>query len=219
MKSITRAICLVLLLALGVSVGACNAASVASNTSTSTSASSGASTNTSNEKTITITTTVTWAGPGTSTPENRTTTTTEKTEMTRTPMPATTATKTLASTATTSVEQVKWADQGFIFVDGQGTFKYQRVFEPVNEAVDFGGVVFSPYDYGQGKTVSGPVAFSLTASFQDGTTEQLSYVGLGSLSNVTLRFTKHSNPRAGVMLAWQQIGGSLRSVMYLLVSS
>jgi len=79
-------------------------------------------------------------------------------------------------------------------------------------------VTFTPFSYGTGTTISAPVGYWFTVTFADGISEQLQYVGLGNTNNVDINITKHNNPAAGVILAWQDVGGSLTPFLYLLVS-
>ena len=71
---------------------------------------------------------------------------------------------------------------------------------------------------GQGTTITAPISYWIIAQFQDGTTEELRYVGLGDTKNINISVTMHGNPRAGVLQGWQQVEGSLRNVIYILVS-
>lgn len=130
--------------------------------------------------------------------------------------PPDTSVITLPTTPQTTPEPLVFPDSGFIKIGYDGYFKFQRVFDSIDEATYFEGVIFTPHDFGV--TPSGPIAYSLDVRFADGTVEWLQNVGLGWESNIDIRVTKHENPKAGVILAWHEVNGGLRSVLYLLVS-
>ena len=105
---------------------------------------------------------------------------------------------------------------GYIRVDVRGYFRYQRVFAPLTGPTVYQNVTFTPYV--PTGTIIAPVTYRLTVTFTDGVSEQLQNVGLGNTANIDINVTQHNNPGAGVMLAWQDVGGSLSPVIYLLVS-
>jgi hypothetical protein len=124
----------------------------------------------------------------------------------------------LPTIAPADVIKLTLPDQGNIRVDGRGEFNYQRVYKTITEATTWQGVTFTPFTYGPGTTITAPVGYWFTITFADGTSEQLQYVGLGNTDNVDINVTKHNNPAAGVILAWQDVGGGLTPFLYLLVS-
>ena len=124
----------------------------------------------------------------------------------------------LSTVAPADVIKLTLPDQGNIRVDSRGEFNYQRVYKTIAEATTWQGVTFTPFSYGTGTTISAPVGYWFTVTFADGISEQLQYVGLGNTNNVDINITKHNNPAAGVILAWQDVGGSLTPFLYLLVS-
>ena len=123
---------------------------------------------------------------------------------------------TLPATPSMGSEPFMLADQGNIRVDVRGYFRYQRVFAPLTGPTVYQNVTFTPYV--PTGTIIAPVTYQLTVTFADGESERLSNVGLGNTSNIDINVTQHNNPSAGVMLVWQEVGGSLTPVIYLLVS-
>ena len=136
--------------------------------------------------------------------------------ITSTPAISSPAATTLPATPSAGSEQFILANQGNIRVDGRGYFYYQRVFAPLTGPTVFQNVTFTPYV--PTVTITAPVTYQLTVTFADGASEQLQNVGLGNTSNIDINVTQHNNPSAGVMLVWQDVGGSLNPVIYLLVS-
>jgi hypothetical protein len=122
---------------------------------------------------------------------------------------------TLPSTAPADSEQLMFPDKGIIWYDGK-YYTFQRVFDSIDEPAYYQGVIFAPYV--SESPITAPVGYWLVVTFADGTVEELQYIGFADQNQVNFRFTKHDNPRAGVMLASQYVGGGLRWVEYLLVS-
>ena len=143
-------------------------------------------------------------------------TATSTSTMTSTPAVSSPGATTLPATPSMGAEPFILADQGNIRVDGRGYFNYQRVFAPLTGPTVYQNVTFTPYV--PTGTIIAPVTYQLTVTFADGESERLSNVGLGNTSNIDINVTQHNNPSAGVMLVWQEVGGSLTPVIYLLVS-
>jgi hypothetical protein len=121
-----------------------------------------------------------------------------------------------ANTLPENAVPLEFPDNGILHCEGK-YFYFQRVFDSIDEPTYYRGVIFAPKDWG-GITPTGPIAYWFKVYFADGTDEELMYVGLGDENQVDFTFTKHDNPKAGVMLAFHVVGGSLSSVIYLLVS-
>ena len=136
--------------------------------------------------------------------------------VTSTPAISSPGATTLPAAPSVGSEPFMLADQGSIRVDGRGYFNYQRVFAPLTGPTVYQNVTFTPYV--PTGTIIAPVTYRLTVTFTDGVSEQLQNVGLGNTANIDINVTQHNNPGAGVMLAWQDVGGSLSPVIYLLVS-
>jgi hypothetical protein len=164
--------------------------------------------------TATVTTTVTLAPDGsTVTPPPFTTPT-----PTSTPTFTTTPTYTLPTSPSTTVEPLVLPDSGYVRLTGYGYFKFQRVFEPLDEPALYEGVIFGPHREPPGVTSTGPIAYKIDVQFTDGTVEVLQYIGLGNTNTLDVNLTQHEHPNAGILLAWQDISGGLTRVMYLLVN-
>ncbi len=124
--------------------------------------------------------------------------------------------KTLPATPSNDTVPYVFPDHGAIWYDGK-SYSFQRVYESIDEPTYYNGVIFAPKDWG-GATPTGPIAYWYIVTFADGTKEYLEYIGFGFEGQVNVSFTKHDNPRAGVILASHEVEGSLRYVTYLLVS-
>jgi hypothetical protein len=161
--------------------------------------------------TATITTTVTIGPTGTVT--NPSTTPPSSTSI-----PTVTATYTLPTTPSTPAAPLEFPDSGNIRIGGDGYFYFQRVYGYITQPTYYQGVIFSPHQGEPGVTTTAPVAYSIDVQFGDGEVENLLWVGLGFTDHVDISLTKHTQPRAGVLLAWHDVNSSLAQVMYLLVS-
>ena len=113
--------------------------------------------------------------------------------------------------------QLTLNDEGNIGVDGRGYFYYQKVLT-LTATTTYHGVIFTLNTPGPGTTILAPIAYWFTITFADGSSEQIQEVGLGQVNNIDINITEHDNPSAGVLLVWQDIGGSLTPFLYLLVS-
>jgi hypothetical protein len=126
-------------------------------------------------------------------------------------------TSTLTSTTSNQAAPYVFPDQGTIWYDGK-YYSFQRLFEPISSPTNYNGVIFAPKNWG-GATPTGPIAYWYVVTFADEIKEELEYVGFASEDGIDVRFTKHDNPHAGVILAAHEIQGGLSFVTYLLVST
>jgi hypothetical protein len=124
----------------------------------------------------------------------------------------------LPTTVSTGSIPFTLPDEGIINLAGVGFFNFQRISQPVTTPINFHGVTFTAGGPGPGTTITAPISYWIIAKFQDGTTEDLRYIGLGDTKNININMTMHGNPRAGVLQGWQQVDGSLRNAIYILVS-
>jgi hypothetical protein len=128
------------------------------------------------------------------------------------------------SSATTTVEPQVIPDSGYMRISGEGYFKVRRVtdtrplFDQSAGAVNFEGVTFTAHVEAPGTTTTGPLAYKIDVQFADGAVEVLQYIGLGNIDYIDINLTRHENPKAGILLSWQNASGSLQEVFYLLVS-
>jgi hypothetical protein len=92
------------------------------------------------------------------------------------------------------------------------------VLTPLTDTTTYHGVTFTPHTPGPNTTILAPIAYWFTITFADGSSEQIQEVGLGQVNNIDIKITEHDNPSAGVLLVWQDVGGSLMPFLYLVVS-
>jgi hypothetical protein len=206
-KTGIRNIYLVLFIALGIFLSACSYQGTT--TSTTTATVTGTTTTFTSPyfpPTVTVPTTIT---VNTCTPTATTTVT---------PTATVTTTVTLPMTTSTGSVQFTLPDEGIINLAGVGYFYFQRISQPITAPISFHGVTFTQGGAGPGTTITAPISYWIIAKFQDGTTEDLRYIGLGDTKNININVTMHGNPRAGVLQGWQQVNGSLRNVIYILVN-
>jgi hypothetical protein len=108
----------------------------------------------------------------------------------------------------------EFPDEGFISIQGIGYFQYLRVKtlkngEPIDHAVTLRNVTFTFLDKG---VIGEPVCRFFNVTFQDGSSEELQGCSYPTNFETPVKFTDHSNPKAG--LIFYPRGG----VIYLLVS-
>ena len=96
------------------------------------------------------------------------------------------------------------ADEGFLTVDGMGSFYYQRFDGEIGEDILFHDVIFTRSYYVQDGTtfteVVMPLMYNISVEFQDDTTEILSFVGLPAENAIDVNLTQYNSPQAGVMM-------------------
>jgi hypothetical protein len=111
---------------------------------------------------------------------------------------------TVTQTASALNGDVLLADEGFLTIDGTGSFYYQRFDGEIGEGILFHDVIFTRSYYVQdGTTVTQvvmPLMYNITVEFQDDTTEILSFVGLPAENAINVNLTQHDSPQAGVMM-------------------
>ena len=136
----------------------------------------------------------------------------------------TTATTTLPAVTVTQTASalngdVSLAGEGFLTIDGMGSFYYQRFDGEIGEDILFHDVTFTRSYYVQdGTTVTEvllPLMYNITIEFQDETEETLRFVGLPAEDAIDVNLTQYDSPQAGVMMV--TVNGS--AYTYILVST
>ena len=119
------------------------------------------------------------------------------------------------ASSTNDATPVVLADQGKLLLNGQ-IFDFKRIDKWGDAIINFQDVTFAPVI--PKATITAPVVYWFTVSFEDGKTEDLQYIlyfnDVQNDGNLSIETTKHDAPRAGIMLGHQ----NGHAVMYLLVS-
>ncbi len=108
----------------------------------------------------------------------------------------------------------EFPEEGFISIQGAGYFQYVRLKtlkngEPIDHVITIRNVTFTYLDKG---VIIGPVCRFFDVTFQDGSSEELQGCSYPTNFETPVKFTDHSNPKAGLIFSFKE------EIIYLLVS-